>query len=110
MGKSILVNLSQDYVNYYSKIAEKYLLKHNVFLSVADTGDSEFGIRITYDDGEQNWFRSESNENSPVLTWDKRETAEKAIQEYAMPNIGYRILKHRIVNFYRLLERYEKSG
>ena len=106
MGKHILVTLSPKYVEYYSQIAEKYLYKNNISLSVEEMEPGEFGIQVLKSDGKKSWFRADIGD-SPVLTWKSREQAEQSLIDYARPNVGYRVIKHRIQNFYQLLSRYE---
>jgi hypothetical protein len=107
MGKHILVSLCPAYVEYYSQIAEKYLTQNKISLSVEEMEPGEFGIQVTKADGKKSWFRADVGDQSPVLTWEDAGKAEQSVTEYALPNVGYRVMKYRIQNFYRLLARYE---
>lgn len=108
MGKSILLGLAPPYVAYYTRIAQQYLEGKGINLVIAELEPGELAVRVCKPDGTSDWFRTDPEPTSAVLTWESQAEADDGMQNYVLPNIGYRVVKRRILKFYNLLEELKK--
>lgn len=108
MGKSILLGLSPPYVVYYTRIAQQYLEDKQIKLVITELEPGELAVRVCKPDGTGDWFRTDPEPTAAVLTWESQQEADEGLQNYVLPNIGYRVVKRRILKFYKILEELDK--
>lgn len=102
----ISISVEESRLNELHDTAIAYLDQNNITVDISPlelkTGDRFFGIRFCSDKGEE-WLSDEVDVDE-LLVWDDYTDALRELDEYVLPNIGYRIERQNIRTFQYFLQ------
>lgn len=97
--------ISPESIRQYTELAYQHLHENNSTVGVARVGVDEegndiFGIRLTSDDGQEEWYDPYESDARIGLGWTKEEDAAFELSNRVLPQIGYSVFQKKLQLFH----------
>ena len=110
-----MVELNKEQLHEYKEIALDFFTKNKIRICIEEAiknenGNPLFGIKVYKKDGSELWFiENDRKGNNNIFVWETEEQAAKSLDNYFLPNVGYKLEQNKIYHFHELLQKWDNS-